>query len=200
MGRWWRRVGSSGGSGGHEGCSRSALTAFAGALAVLLLFSGLAAINGRAAEDGSGAVAALRAKGDFQGKIKTGRANTLAGPVPAELVEVIDGDTLRVRARIWLGQEITVLVRLRGVDTPELKGKCAREKELARAARDLVSRAAASGPLIMTEISGGKYYGRVVAAVSNAQGHSLAPLLLDAGLARAYGGARRGGWCGRALR
>lgn len=193
MGRWWRWDGI-----GGECCGR--VIVLGGALVAFLFFSGWTVMSGRAGEGVPGQAVALRAQAGSQGKTRTGRANTLAGPVPAELVEVIDGDTLRVRARIWLGQEITVLVRLRGVDTPELRGKCEREKQMARAAREFVSRAAASGPLMLSEISGGKYYGRVVATVSNAQGHSLAPLLLDAGLARAYGGARRGGWCGRALR
>ena len=45
---------------------------------------------------------------------------SLAGPVPATVERVIDGDTLVVRARIWHGQEIIVRVRLANVDTPEL--------------------------------------------------------------------------------
>jgi endonuclease YncB( thermonuclease family) len=194
--RQWNRTG--GKSGGREGWRHAALTAFSGALAALLLFSALAVLNGRAAEDVSESVMALRAESGSRTQTKTPRANQLAGPVPAELVEVIDGDTLRVRAKIWLGQEILVLVRLRGVDTPELRGKCDREKQMARAARELVSRLAAAGPLSLTGISGGKYYGRVVASVTNAQGEDLAPLLLEAGLARAYGGAKRTGWCATA--
>ena len=52
----------------------------------------------------------------------------LPGPFPFELVEVIDGDTFRARVDIWLGQSVTVKVRLKGVDTPEMNGKCAAEK------------------------------------------------------------------------
>ena len=60
----------------------------------------------------------------------------LPGPFPFELVEVIDGDTFRARVDIWLGQSVTVKVRLKGVDTPEMNGKCAAEKKLARQAKD----------------------------------------------------------------
>ena len=59
----------------------------------------------------------------------------LPGPFPLELVEVIDGDTFRARVDIWLGQSVTVRVRLKGVDTPEMEGKCAAEKKLARQAK-----------------------------------------------------------------
>ena len=33
-------------------------------------------------------------------------AERLAGPIPARVLAVIDGDTIEVQARIWLGQEI----------------------------------------------------------------------------------------------
>ena len=58
----------------------------------------------------------------------------LTGPVAAELVRVVDGDTLAVKAHIWLGQTIETKVRIRGIDTPETKGKCAREVSMAAAA------------------------------------------------------------------
>ena len=63
-------------------------------------------------------------------------AEILAGPVPATVIEVIDGDTIAVQARIWLGQAIKTRVRLAGVDTPELRGDCPAERELAARARD----------------------------------------------------------------
>ncbi len=48
-------------------------------------------------------------------------AELLPGPVTATVQEVIDGDTVAVRARIWLGQAIENRVRLAGIDTPELR-------------------------------------------------------------------------------
>jgi endonuclease YncB( thermonuclease family) len=48
----------------------------------------------------------------------------LEGPVTATVERVVDGDTLAVRAKIWIGHEIDVLVRLRGIDAPELRGDC----------------------------------------------------------------------------
>ena len=39
-------------------------------------------------------------------------------PGPAAVVRAIDGDTLDVRARVWVGNDITALVRRRGGDAP----------------------------------------------------------------------------------
>src|SRR5690348_11392023 len=58
----------------------------------------------------------------------------LDGPFAAEVVRAIDGDTLEVKVQIWLGQELTTSVRLRGIDAPEMKGRCQKEKDMARAA------------------------------------------------------------------
>jgi micrococcal nuclease len=60
----------------------------------------------------------------------------LPGPIPAKIVSVYDGDTITVRAHIWLGQAVETKVRLDGIDTPEINGKCDAEKTLALQARD----------------------------------------------------------------
>jgi micrococcal nuclease len=63
-------------------------------------------------------------------------AEVLDGPVAASVVEVIDGDTIAVTARVWLGLEMSSHVRIRGIDTPELHATCAAEKAMAEAAKD----------------------------------------------------------------
>jgi endonuclease YncB( thermonuclease family) len=123
-------------------------------------------------------------------------AETLPGPIPARLVEVIDGDTLRVRARIWLGQEIETAVRLAGVNAPELAGKCDSERRLARTARASLAQALGGGDLVLTDVTWDKYGGRVVATVRTPSGDDPTAALLAEGLARPYGGGRREGWCG----
>ena len=125
-----------------------------------------------------------------------GRRQAIPGPVPARVLEVIDGDTLLVSARIWIGHEVETLVRLAGVDAPELKGRCRRERELARDARALIAARLASGDVVLRDIQYGKYAGRVVARVETTEGEDCANLLLAAGLARAYAGGRRADWCG----
>ena len=119
----------------------------------------------------------------------------LDGPVPAEVDRVIDGDTLAVRAQIWLGLEITLRVRIRGIDAPELRGRCAAERHLARRARAYLRAATRKGTVILTEISGGKYYGRVIATVTTRQGQDIARALRRARLARPWRGGKRQEWC-----
>lgn len=119
----------------------------------------------------------------------------IAGPVAARVLTVIDGDTLLVRARIWLGQEVETRVRLAGVDTPEPRGRCPGERALAGRARDFVSRLLATGAVTLYDVRFGKYGGRVLARVVAADGTDTGTALIAAGLARAYAGGKRQPWC-----
>ena len=125
-------------------------------------------------------------------------AELLPGPVPGRVIAVIDADTLAVAARIWLGQDVEVRVRLAGVDAPELRGACPHERVLAREARALVVALIDEGDVTLTAVSYGKYAGRVVARVIAHDGTDVAEALIAAGLARAYAGGARLGWCDRA--
>ena len=122
-------------------------------------------------------------------------AETLVGPVPAVVERVIDGDTLAVRARVWLGQDVHVLVRIRGIDTPEIRGRCVEEQRLARVAARQVAEAVSEGPVTLSHIEGGKYHGRVLADVELSDGRDLAATMLRAGNARPYEGSARRPWC-----
>ncbi len=127
----------------------------------------------------------------------SGAQQKITGPVRAIVEKVVDGDTLSVRAQIWLGQEINTLVRLTGVDTPELHGACKIEHELALRARSLVVAFVGNGGVLLLDINQDKYGGRVLARVSDTEGVDLADTLIEAGLARAYDGrSPRSDWCG----
>ena len=52
------------------------------------------------------------------------------------MIRVRDGDTLVVAARIWVGQEIVIDARINGIDAPELRARCPRERALAQRARE----------------------------------------------------------------
>jgi len=119
----------------------------------------------------------------------------LPGPIPAEVLDVLDGDTLAVRATIWLGQAVETHVRLSGIDAPELRAHCAEEKEKAEAARDLARRLLADGRARLLEVQADKYGGRVRARVLTSSGADLSQSLIDAGLVRPYRGERRRPWC-----
>ncbi len=120
---------------------------------------------------------------------------TLAGPYTAIVERVIDGDTLAVRVPVWIGQELTVFVRVRGIDAPERKGRCAAERALAKRASAYLAAMVSGGPVRLSRISGGKYFGRVLADVTTAEGNDVARRLLSRKLARPYRGKARAGWC-----
>ena len=120
----------------------------------------------------------------------------VAGPVSAWVLRVIDGDTIAVRARIWIGQSVETRVRIAGVDTPELRGDCALEIELAMAARDLVVEAIGNAPVTLRDVRYDKFGGRVLARVERETGEDMATLLITAGLGRPYDGGKRAPWCG----
>ncbi len=124
-----------------------------------------------------------------------GAAERIAGPVSANVLRVVDGDTLTVEATIWIGQRITVSARIRGIDTPELRGDCPREKAMAEAARATLADLADARPVVLTAIENDKYAGRVIADVATADGIDLGTYMLAAGLGRAYDGGGRRGWC-----
>jgi endonuclease YncB( thermonuclease family) len=113
------------------------------------------------------------------------------GPVAAELVSIIDGDTVLVNARPWPQQTISVMVRLRGIDTPELKSRCPLERERARAARDLLEQRLRTGDIALSDIDADKYFGRVVARLTFGEADDASDLLLAAGLARPYDGGKK---------
>jgi len=130
--------------------------------------------------------------------VPAGAAELYPGPYRAEVLRVVDGDTLKVRVAIWPGLESVVSVRLRGIDTPESYGpKCDAEKALAQAATAFLAALAPAGALVTLEDVGpDKYAGRVDAVVRLADGQEVAAGLLAAGHGRPYAGGRRQGWCG----
>jgi len=123
------------------------------------------------------------------------REDVLRGPIGADVVRVIDGDTFVADAHVWPGQTIRVSVRIRGIDAPELHSRCGRERAAAERSRQALEAMLAASPIEITNIGGGKYYGRVLADVA-AGGRPVADALLARELARAYHGGHRVRYCG----
>lgn len=116
----------------------------------------------------------------------------ISGPVSAEILRVVDGDTLLVEAQPWPQQKMEVYVRIRGIDAPELKSKCEAVRLAGQNARHALETMAADSIRIqLTRISGDKYFGRIVADVILSDGHNVADGLLLAGLVRTYDGCRK---------
>ena len=113
----------------------------------------------------------------------------------SKVISVYDGDTFRVDIDSLppiVGKNIAI--RLNGVDTPEIRGKCKYEKDLAVKARDFVRNKLANAKEIkLTKLQRGKYF-RVVADVM-VDGVSLEKELLDNKLAYKYTGGKKSSWC-----
>ena len=113
----------------------------------------------------------------------------------SKVISVYDGDTFRVDIASLppiVGKNIPI--RVNGVDTPEIQGKCKYEKNLALKARDFVRIKLTNAKEIkLTNLQRGKYF-RVVANVL-VDGVSLEQELLDNKLAYSYDGGKKLSWC-----
>lgn len=124
------------------------------------------------------------------------QATTYGDISDVEVVSVYDGDTLSVNVRDWppvVGERVPV--RVRGIDTPEIRGRCPDEKAQARAARDLLRQLVDHASRVtLRGVERGKYF-RLVATVF-ADDQNVADILIARGLARPYDGrGKRPGWC-----
>ena len=107
----------------------------------------------------------------------------LPEPLSAKVLRVVDGNTLEICVRIWLGQDIRVHVRLTGIDTPERRGCCEGERQAAEAARHHLKDLIARGDIRLFDIRRGKFAGRVLARVWDARDRDLADEMLRLNLA-----------------
>jgi micrococcal nuclease len=113
----------------------------------------------------------------------------------ASVRTVYDGDTFRVNISDWpavVGESMPV--RIKGVDTPELRGKCQSEKDAARAAKQFSVARLGEGELIELRFIERDKYFRLLAEVW-IDGVSLGAQLLNAGLAVPYDGGKKRVWC-----
>ena len=119
-----------------------------------------------------------------------------ADVIISEVVSIYDADTFRVNIKGWpdiIGFQMSI--RAMGVDAPEIRGQCAKEKAAAQLAKQFTVSFLHSADVIeLKQIKRGKYF-RLLADVY-ADGQSLAEALIRAKHGRAYAGGKRLGWCG----
>ncbi|CAK8712276.1 Endonuclease YncB, thermonuclease family [Candidatus Electrothrix gigas] len=111
-------------------------------------------------------------------------------------VKNYDGDTITVNIKDQhplIGENIPV--RVAGIDTPEIKGKCAQEKELAHEAKEVVYELFQHGRKVkLKNLRRGKYF-RIIADVYVGR-KNVANVLVKKGLAVRYDGGTKGyDWC-----
>ena len=113
-----------------------------------------------------------------------------------KVTSIYDGDTFRVNIDsypIIIGQKMAI--RVNGIDTPELRTKCKKEKLLARKAKKLtVSTLRGAKTIELRNLQRGKYF-RIVADVY-VDDKSLGDILIRNNLAVKYdGGTKVKNWC-----
>lgn len=121
----------------------------------------------------------------------------------AEYVRNYDGDTITFNLPYFhpiIGNNISI--RVAGINTPEIRGKCKAEKELADTAKEMVKVLLADANNIellnmsseLLNMSRGKYF-RIIADIV-ADGKSVKEALIENNLAVAYdGGTKTKDWC-----
>jgi endonuclease YncB( thermonuclease family) len=120
-------------------------------------------------------------------------ATTTVGP--ATIHGCYDGDTCTISIPTLpgiFGDRLSL--RLAGIDTPEMKGKCDQEKLLASQAKTFLTQHLEQAHNIEIELVARDKYFRVLALIV-ADGLDLADEMVKAGLANAYGGGTKHRWC-----
>lgn len=100
-----------------------------------------------------------------------------------------DGDTITLKIN---GKKQHV--RVVGVDTAEMRGKCAKERRQARAAQKFVHQLLQNAEEIRLKPKGRDRYARLLAVVY-VDDKRLDQLIIRAKLGRKYQGGRRQSWC-----
>lgn len=121
---------------------------------------------------------------------------TYGSVIVSEVTSIYDGDTFRANIKEYpevIGYRIGI--RINGIDTPEMRGKCAKEKTLAKSAKQFtVEKLRAAKKIELRNMKRGKYF-RIVADVY-VDGNNLGEMLIAKGLAVPYDGGRKAKvWC-----
>lgn len=107
-----------------------------------------------------------------------------------KVVAVYDGDTITVAARLARrGSPHLFRVRLRGIDSPEMRGSTSDEKQAATLSRDYL-RTQILGECITLKNIGTEKYGRLLATVFH-RGRDINQLIIDHGHAKPYDGGTK---------
>lgn len=112
------------------------------------------------------------------------------------VTSIYDGDTFKGDIAGWpaiVGKDI--LIRINGIDAPELRAYCENEKEQAkRAKRYLIDMLRGARAIELRHIERGKYF--MIVADVYADGINVGERLIKEGLAVPYnGGFKRNPWC-----
>ncbi len=107
------------------------------------------------------------------------------------VASIYDGDTFKINLNCSLAVYCEkVPVRVRGVDTPEIKGKTEREKALAQKAKAFTKEFLSVDPITLSDCGRDKYF-RLLCDVTNGDGQDLAQELIKRDLGYSYQGGTK---------
>ncbi|MBR6010622.1 MAG: thermonuclease family protein [Alphaproteobacteria bacterium] len=116
---------------------------------------------------------------------------------PVIVEKIVDGDTFIGNIILADGIEVlSVSVRLRNVDTPEIHGECEDEIKKALYAKQRLGELVPEGSTIeIKNIKNDKYPGRIDADVFDSAGRDVGLVLVKEKVGRSYSGGKRQSWC-----
>ncbi|MCK5603005.1 thermonuclease family protein [Candidatus Pacearchaeota archaeon] len=121
-------------------------------------------------------------------------SKTYGEAIVTEVTSIYDGDTFRANIEGFpaiIGERMAI--RIAGIDTPEMRDKDPKVKELAQQAKQFTVKRLREGKhIVLKNIQRGKYF-RIVADVY-IDGVSLADELIKTGLAKPYTGGKKPDW------
>jgi micrococcal nuclease len=126
--------------------------------------------------------------------------SVVQGPVDADVIRVLDGDTFTFKAAPFPQLAVWGTLRVDGIDTPEKRGKCQREKDkAAEATTFLLNLLQANGNRVRLYVVGlegedGGGFGRYRAQVKVGN-EWLSERMIADGYARENHGEPRKPWC-----
>lgn len=169
------------------------LLALAFALLVWTPFTG--AVDSHLARFFPEEVAALRKFEAFDNGRSKDRGPGMDSVYVKRITRVYDGDTIYVDIDGWpdlFGKNMPI--RVARIDTPEMKGDCALEKQKAGLAKRYLTLHLEKAKVVeLKNLQRGKYF-RLVAEVV-ADGVNVSDAMLESGMARPYDGGTKTPWC-----
>lgn len=114
------------------------------------------------------------------------------------VTRVYDGDTFTVDLADCSVSIVCrdIPIRVRGIDAPEIHGKCSSEKQQAQEARTQLKRLVNSARRVVLVNPARDKYFRLDADIK-VDGKDVGEAMTATGLVRAYRGEKRKWWCGR---
>ena len=115
----------------------------------------------------------------------------------AKILSIYDGDTFTAEIYSWLQISVQARVRIRRIDTAEIRGKCDAEKQQAQKAKARLQELLPLNSIVtLNHVELGTYAGRIIADVSTDAVQDIGTQMIADKLARPYN-VREGrqSWC-----